>query len=701
MNPKIQSTHLEREAIVYVRQSSMGQVRYRLESQRRQYDLAERARGLGFARVNVIDEDMGRSGTGSQDRPGFGRLLAAVCAGRVGAVLALEASRLARNNRDWHHLIDLCAMTCTLVIDHDGMYDPTQLNDRLVLGLKGTMSEFEMNLLRQRAQESLRQKVRRGKVLTQVPIGYVRTDDEGIEMTPDLQVQQAVRSVFAKFQELGSIRQAFLWFRSEKLLLPTWVSQHGRREVVWRTPVYARLFSILKNPVYAGAFVYGRRRSRTKLVNGRARKTDGHWVPLDQWEVFIPDHHEGYISWEAFLQNQKQLESNAVMRGRMGSTASGAVKHGPALLSGLLRCGYCGRMLHATYGGDSGRRVSYRCPGDQGKHTGSSCMSFGGWRVDQEVAAEVLDALQPVGVQAGLDAWQGMQSREDEKRKAQELALEKARYESDRVHRRFEVVEPENRLVAGELERRWNEALQRVGELETSLRELDEGRQEIGDAERKRLMQLGHDLQQAWDHPHCPVALKKRILRTVLEQIVAWKSEEPPRIVLKLHWVGGAHTDLRVVKNRTGVHNRCTDRKVVDLIRDLAQVCRDDAIVPILNRLGYRTGTGNTWTESRVQHVRHTKGIPVCPASGERSWLTMQQAAEELNVSSMVIRRLLKHKVLPGRQVVKYAPWMIERKDLDLPAVRRAVRLVHQGQRAPLIAPSDAQPLLFSVSSEV
>jgi DNA invertase Pin-like site-specific DNA recombinase len=256
MSEKIQPSHIEREAYVYVRQSSMQQVRTRLEGQRRQYDLRERALELGFQRVVVIDEDLGRSGSGSVERPGFGRLLAAVCSGKVGAVLALEASRLARNNRDWHHLIDLCAMAGTLVIDHDGIYDPSLLNDRLLLGLKGTMSEFEISLLRQRAMEARRQKVGRGLVLTQVPVGYVRTEDEGIEKTPDRQVQEAIAGIFRKFRELGSVRQVLLWYRDEKLLIPALSRESGHRKLVWIEPVYPRIFGILKNPTYAGVFVW-------------------------------------------------------------------------------------------------------------------------------------------------------------------------------------------------------------------------------------------------------------------------------------------------------------------------------------------------------------------------------------------------------------------------------------------------------------
>src|SRR5579864_714851 len=301
MSEKIKPTHCERSAYVYIRQSTLHQVRHHLESQRRQYNLEERARDLGFQHIVIVDDDLGRSGTGSMERPGFVRLLAAVCSGKVGAVLAVEASRLARNNRDWHHLLDLCAMTATLVIDHDGVYDPSVLNDRLLLGLKGTMSEFEVSLLHQRALEAYRQKVYRGKILTQVPIGYIRTEDDGMEITPDRQVQEAIRGVFRKFQELGSIRQVLLWYSDERVMLPTH-SPEGK--VLWQPPVYTRLFNVLKNPTYGGAFVYGRTQTRTKMVDGRAPKSRSHLLPQDQWKVIILNHHEGYISWEQYMQNQ-------------------------------------------------------------------------------------------------------------------------------------------------------------------------------------------------------------------------------------------------------------------------------------------------------------------------------------------------------------------------------------------------------------
>jgi DNA invertase Pin-like site-specific DNA recombinase len=700
MSDKIQQTHLERGAYVYVRQSSMTQVRNRLESQDRQYGLADRARELGFSSAHVIDEDLGRSGSGAMERPGFAKLLAAVCAGSVGAVFALDASRLARNNRDWHHLIDLCAMTQTLVIDYDGTYDPTLLNDRLVLGLKGTMSEFEMNLLRQRALESLRHKVRRGKVLTQVAIGFVRTEDDGIEMTPDLQIQEAIRGIFTKFLELGSVRQVLLWYHAEKIPLPTFQHGTGNRTVAWRLPVYARLFNTLTNPVYAGAFVYGRRSRKTKIVDGRARKVATSLKGAEECEVFIRDHHQGYITWEEFTDIQSRIRNNAAMQGRMGRTGTGAAKAGKGLLSGLLRCGKCGRSLNTKYGGPSSN-PRYECPGQRGRYLGRKCLSLGGLTLDRAVSAEVLSALQPVGIEAALDAWDRRQETENQKQQGIRMALDKASYEANRTQRQYDATDPANRLVAGELERRWNEALERVTGLETRLAMMKESATVLTEEHRRRLMELGSDLDLTWNHPQCPTHLKKRILRTVLREIVVTEDEDPTSVLLTLHWQGGGHTYLAATRRTQGQHENGNDRAVVELVAELATVCNDQGIVAILNRLGYKTGAGNTWMESRVQHLRHTNQIPACAPVSDRPWLTMALAAEELKVSPMVVRKLIGNKTLPARQIIKHAPWVIERKDLQLPAVRRAAWFIHQGQRVPRIANDDSQSSLFLDSSEV
>jgi hypothetical protein len=324
-----------------------------------------------------------------------------------------------------------------------------------------------------------------------------------------------------------------------------------------------------------------------------------------------------------------------------------------------------------------------------------SCITFAGTRVDQEIAAEVLEALRPVGIQAAFDALDRSQSQTDEKRRSLELAVQKVRHEASRIERQYQATEPENRLVAAELEKRWNNALTHVAEVERRLEEAAMATPELTTEQREHLLTLGDDLERLWDHPSSPAALKKRILRTALEEIVADTTDDPPAVHLKLHWAGGSHTELKVRKNRTGYHNHINSEEVTELIGELALVCEDTAIVSILNRLGYRTGNGNTWTEKRVQHVRHTKGFPACPPPDLRLWITMQQAASALRVSDAVVRRLVAQKTLPAKQIVKFAPWMIERAHLDLPDVHRAVRLVHTGQRDPSRMPNDAQTHMF------
>jgi DNA invertase Pin-like site-specific DNA recombinase len=348
MENKITSDHLRRMAVIYIRQSSAIQLTQNLESQRRQYALTDHAKALGFNNLEVVDEDLGRSGSGLVERPGFQRVVAMVCAGHIGAILCIEASRLARNGRDWHHLIELCGLTNTLVIDPDGVYNPQLINDRLLLGLKGTMSEFELNLLRQRSLEAARQKARRGELQFCLPAGYCWSHHGKVEMEPDQRVRQAIGSVFSKFTELGSVRQAMLWFRSEKMSLPVATYTDFGRTIVWRLPVYGTLHGMLTNPIYAGAYAFGRRTTRIRIINGKASRTEGHAKSRDEWMVLIRDHHPGYISWDQYERNQMVIAENAHSK---GLTTRKAGRGGQSLLTGLLRCRRCGRMLQVFYAG--------------------------------------------------------------------------------------------------------------------------------------------------------------------------------------------------------------------------------------------------------------------------------------------------------------------------------------------------------------
>ena len=371
---KITAEHLSRAAIVYVRQSTFYQVMNNLESGRRQYGLVERARQLGWSDVQVIDEDLGRSGSGTT-RAGFEKLLTAVCDRKVGAVLSLEASRLARNGRDWHTLLEFCGLVGTLIVDEDGVYDPRLPNDRLLLGMKGTMSEMEVSVFRQRSIEAIRQKARRGEYFSTVGVGYVKCDGDRIEKDPDRRVREAISLIFRKFAELQTVRQVLVWIRQEQILLPVLQQGPGKQPILWKTPVYHTLHHILTNPVYAGAYAFGRRGTTVALAEGRKRMIRTIRRRADSWEVLIKDHHEGYISWEEFARNQEIISDNANGKSYLGR---GSIRRGEALLPGLFRCGRCGRKLTVHYGSRGTHTQRYACRGAFSERAEMSCISFGG-----------------------------------------------------------------------------------------------------------------------------------------------------------------------------------------------------------------------------------------------------------------------------------------------------------------------------------
>jgi DNA invertase Pin-like site-specific DNA recombinase len=500
---KITAEHLARSAIVYIRQSTADQLLHNQESQRRQYGLADRARQLGWVSVEVIDDDLGRSGSGIS-RPGFERLLAAICEGCVGAVFAIEASRLARNGRDWHTLIEFCGLVGTILVDEDGIYDPRQPNDRLLLGMKGTMSELELSLFRQRSQEALMQKARRGALFLGVAAGYVKTGRDRIEKDPDQRVQDALRLVFAKFSEFQSVRRVHVWLRDEGIELPTNSQDEEGRRIVWKLPLYNTVRNILTNPVYAGAYAFGRTTSKIIVEDGRKCIRRGVRRSRTEWDVLLKDQHEGYITWEEFERNQRVIADNATGKG--SAIARGAARQGELILAGLLRCGHCGRKMYVGYG-KSGR---YYCRGAFASHGTELCISFGGLKVDQAIAAEVLRVLKPLGIDAAVKALEAQTTEMSAARRQLDLALAQANYEAAHARRQYDSVDPANRLVAGELERRWNEALQAVHRVESEIAALDVKRPlPLSEKERQHLMQLGADLERAWSHPAASAATRK------------------------------------------------------------------------------------------------------------------------------------------------------------------------------------------------
>ncbi|MCK6552701.1 recombinase family protein, partial [Myxococcota bacterium] len=661
MSVKLNETHLSRVAVVYIRQSSMTQVRENLESQRRQYDLAERAKALGFADVRVIDDDLGRSGSGSTDRPGFTRMLSLLCSASVGAIFVVEASRIARNARDWHTVVDWCAVTSTVLVDHDGIYDPRELNDRMLLGLKGAMAEYELGLIRQRSREALKGMLGRGLVMWRCPVGYVRDRRHRLDKTPDLQVQQSIQTVFDKFRELGSGRQVYLWLLQAQMQLPSTVKGMDGAEVRWLAPCPAHVLGILKNPFYAGTFAWPQRMSKTHIEDGRVRKKPGGRVRPEQWQVVLHGNHPGYITWSEFERNQALLMDNA----GKGHLNRKAPRDGEALLAGLLRCGHCGLKLRTAYS----RHSRYTCPGRGGK-VGKGCLSFASFRHDAAVVERVLDAVQPLTIDASIQAWRELRSDEEARVSAFKLAAQKAEYEAGLARRRYEAVDPDNRLVATELERRWNEALIAA---DNARKRLDDARasqlDDLTEDDERRLQELGEDVARVWHHPDAPLTLKKRIVRTLVEEIVVTLDSDASELVLAIRWAGGAHTTTRLHKHRSGRNRRALDPSAIERLRDLAQICDDTAIARILNMNGLRTGPGNAWTEPRVRSYRERNGIPVFNPTRERTWLTMIEAARSLGVPPTAIRALIGDGALAARQLMPNAPWQIEREDLQHPRI--------------------------------
>lgn len=660
---KINSDHLQRQAFVYIRQSTMGQVQNNRESQRRQYSLTERARNLGWKQVTVIDDDLGRSGSGVH-RPGFERLLAALCEGNVGAVFCIEASRLARNGRDWHTLLEFCRLVDALIIDEDGIYDARHPNDRLLLGMKGTLSEMELSTLRQRSHEAMMQKARRGELFTSIAIGYVRAPNDRLEIDPDRRIRKALDLVFRKFRQFGSIRQVLMWLRQEHTELPTIAYGPEGRTVLWRLPVYNAVHHILTNPVYAGAYVFGRTKTVTRIEQGRKQSVSGKRLAQEQWQILITQHHEGYIDWDEYQANQRQITHNAAMKGRL---VRGPARNGGALLAGLLRCGHCGRKLHVAYSGIGSHCRRYSCQGAMINHgIPDRCISFGGFRADRVIEEELLCRLQPLGMHAALETIDRQVQSDGEKLAQKELALEQARFEAARARRQYDAVDPDNRLVASELERRWNEALRRHNAIEEELKILRERRPEpMSQSTRDALLRLGEDLPALWRHPESSQQLKKRIVRTLLHEIIVKK--EGHKISMVLHWQGGDHTTLEFLKNKPGEHRHTTPDSVVRLIRELARVQPDQGIVAILNRLGLRTGHGNTWTEGRLRVFRRDHEIAVYKEGERRARgeLTLEETAAMLRCSKESVRRLIARKMLDAHQACTGAPWIIQRAQVE------------------------------------
>jgi len=658
---------LKRKAVVYVRQSTQSQVMVNLESQRRQYDLVNIARQHGFIDVEVIDDDLGRSASGTVARPGFDRLVAWLCAGKIGAVLCQDASRLARNGRDWHHLLELCGLVEARVIDHDGVYNPCQPNDRLLLGMKGSISEFELGVLRTRMLDAARSKARRGELRLSVPFGYIWHREAGLGLDPDLRLQEVIRLIFTRFNELGSARQVLLSMTADKIHFPRPSDEARMTNFVWLPIRYRNVISVLKNPFYAGVYVYGKSEKRTSIVDGRARRSYGHSKPMEAWEVFIKDHHEGYISWDAYERNQKQLAVNTY--GRADGAKSG--RGGRALLSGMMTCARCGRRLTVTYTGNPQSRPVYRCDKPNLMMGLPRCMTFGGPRVDAAVARELLRAVEPLAIEAAFEAERMHRERQDNQRQILDLELQQARYEAGLAERRYAACDPDNRLIAAQLEKNWETALRRVQDLE--LRQPSESSSSI-EVDPKAFANLAENLSSAWNAPDVTMRARQQLLRTLIADIIVDVDDAVRDVVLTVHWRGGQHSELRVRKPQTGEHGCATAEDALAVMRSMAGRWSDEHIAASLNRMGLPTGQGKTWTAHRVASVRRVRDIHAYrSAEKDGEWLTMTEAAKALSVTNHRIRHLIKSGILSAVQVVSGAPYQIRAEDLASETVKSAV----------------------------
>ena len=666
-NPKITIDQLRRCALVYVRQSSTSQVEHNRESTELQYKLVERALDLGWKRdqIEIIDQDLGVSGAGLVERTGFDFMTTQVALGRAGIILGREVSRLARNNAQWYRLLDLCGVTNTLIGDADGIYHPGLFNDRLVLGLKGTMAEAELHVLRARLEGGIRNKAARGELRRGLPVGFIWGDAEGeVRFHPDEAVTHTIRTVFEHFAEMGSARQVWLWFRSQQLRFP--LSSNLLDGIRWVTPTYTKIHQVLTNPVYAGAYVYGKSRiERYVDETGRMRKR-ARRLPRSEWSILIRDHHPGFIDWDTFEANQVRIGSNTRPRPHQ---AGGAVREGTALLQGIATCGRCGRRLRVYYSGRNSA-PGYHCAGDIVVNGRSEyCLRVGGCKIDDAVATAFLAAIRPGGLEASLRAIADLAADHNAVLAQRKHDVERARYEEQRAERRYRAVDPDNRLVARGLETEWEKTLSALNGAENELARFERQQPRPFSAEdREAVLSLGSDLERVWSASATTDRDRKELLRTLLQEVIVAVDRDRHQAQLTLRWQGGLLTEIEVSLWQTRQATIRTDEETIALLRRLAAHYPDGIIAGIFNRQGRRTATGMRFTTNRVCSLRTHWEIPrfepaPSATSPKGELVNMHKAAEILGVAPSTVHRWLNDGFIAAEQLTPGAPWRIRITD--------------------------------------
>ena len=641
---KVTAEHLRRLAYLYVRQSTLRQVHENRESTARQYDLKRRAQGLGWAtdQIIVIDEDLGLSGATAINRNGFQHLVAEVGLGRVGVVMGLEVSRLARSSTDWHRLLEICALADTLILDEDGIYDPSHFNDRLLLGLKGTMSEAELHLLRARLIGGQLNKARRGELWMKPPIGFAYDSSGRVVFDPDQQVQRAVRLLFETFRRTGSAMRVVHHFKTEGLLWPRRITSGVHAgELLFGPLEHSRVLGILHNPRYTGAFVYGRTRQRKVAIGGQLRYRR---LKREEWSVFLPNMYPGYISWEEFESNKVKLLANA--NGYGEDRRKSPPREGAALLQGLVICGVCGLRMTVRYHTDHGHPIpDYVCQRRGIQNAEPLCQRLPGAHIDQAVTELVLKAVNPASLEVALEVFEELRTRKAEIDRLRRAQVERAREEAELAQRQYLLARPENRLVVDNLERQWNEKLTSLGQAEEEYSRMSKSQPSaLTDADRNRIHALASDLPRVWNDPRTPARDRKRMLRLLLEDVTLVKNQN---IQIHIRWKAGATTSMERPLPLSAPDLVRTPAEIVELVRVLATEQTDAQIARTLNARCFRTGRKHSFTRLIVRHIRNAYSIPsYVQHLRNLGWLIAPEIASQMGVHASTAKRFAAEGVL-------------------------------------------------------
>ena len=687
---RITAGHRARLAVVYVRQSTEMQVRSHTESTRIQIGLREKAIDLGWLQPLLIDDDLGLSAAGFSDRPGFRELTTRITQKEVGIVLCQDASRLSRNSKDWAQLFELCGFFGTLIADLDQIYDIAWPNDRLILGFKGMVSESELLTIRIRMRTATEAKAARGELRTLLPPGYVYDLDHHIIFDSDQRVQAAIHELFDQFDRCTSVRQLALWYRDHQTVFPT-RKQGAGWPITWKVPIAGTLGRLLVHPIYAGAYVWGRRSTEIEYKDGRlVKRVKRPSTSLPPHRVWLEDHHPAYVPMARIVANVTRITENRA-RSRTDDNM-GAIREGLALLTGLLRCRGCGGRLRVSYKHKT-RSALYSCDGGHAKGS-QRCMSFGATEIDRWVGEELCRALGPLSLRASIAAFEQSDQEWKQRLEGLRLAAEAARYEADRAFEQFDLVDPKNRLVAATLEARLNEKLKALEETRDRLEQAGEKAPRLTDEQRRRIEELAKDFPAVWNHPDADPRMKKALLRAALKEILVEVQPDDRRLEVTLHWQGGAHTRIHVKKydRRRG---DAADPDLIEMVRKLALDGIEDAeAARVLNMHAMKTPQGLPWTEERTRQFREGRKIAIAERSSAATTLTMSEAAAHLGISRNGLLGLERLGAIRRNQVATFAPWRVEQKQLDSPRVRALVHTLKSSGRLPQGGCPEGQLLL-------